>query len=206
MLLQRLKELKIIPVIRSDQDVEAERACDWLLEAGLEALEITLTVPGAAGLIERLAANHPEALLGAGTVLTADDARRCIDAGAAFLVAPCAVPEVAEVAAQQKVPLMPGAGTASEVLARWRESAAVVKVFPAKLLGGPGYLKTLRSVFPEIPLMPTGGVTPETAADYLAAGALCVGMGGELAPKTALAAGNKKLVQSLARQALAAVT
>ncbi len=206
MLLQRLKELKIVPVVRSERTLEAERACDWLLEAGLEALEITLTVPDATDLIARLAAAHPAALLGAGTVLGAEDAWRCIDAGASFLVAPCAVPEVAEVASAREVPFMPGAGSASEVLARWREGAALVKVFPAKLLGGPAYLKTLRSVFPEIPLMPTGGVTPESAPDYLAAGALCVGMGGELMPKAALAAGDKAAVQTLARQALAAVT
>lgn len=204
-MLERLKSLKIVPVIRTDRLEDAERACDWLLEAGLEALEITLSVPGAERLIGQLARSRPDALLGAGTVLDAAAAERCLDAGAAFLVSPCAVPEVATVARRRLVPYMPGAATPSEVLARWREGADAVKVFPAKLLGGPAYLKTLRSVFPEIPLMPTGGVTPETAPDYLAAGAVCVGMGSELAPKGALAAGGRQTVLSLARQALAAV-
>ncbi len=206
MLLDRLSDLKVVPVIRSDNDAYAGLACDWLLEAGLRALEVTLTVPGAEHLIAALAKREPDALIGAGTVLTAEEARRCIDAGAAFLVSPCAAPGVQEVATEAGIPFMPGAATPSEVLARWREGAALVKIFPAKLLGGTAYLKTLKTVFPEIPLMPTGGVNPETAADYLNAGALCVGMGGELMPKAALQSGNKTQVLTLARQALAAVS
>ncbi len=206
MLLNRLADLKVVPVIRSSSDLEASRACDWLLEAGLKALEVTLTVPDAEGLIANLAEREPDALIGAGTVLTAKQATACIDAGATFLVAPCAAPEVQAVANEAGIPFMPGAATPSEVLARWREGAALVKIFPAKLLGGPAFLKTLRSVFPEIPLMPTGGVNPDTASAYLEAGALCVGMGGELMPSAALRAGDKSGVITLARQALAAVT
>ncbi|GAB5470320.1 MAG: bifunctional 4-hydroxy-2-oxoglutarate aldolase/2-dehydro-3-deoxy-phosphogluconate aldolase [Rhodospirillales bacterium] len=205
MLLDRLAALKVVPVIRTDRAEEAERACVWLLEAGLQALEVTLSVPDAVPLIADLRRRHPEALVGAGTVLDADAADRCVEAGAAFLVAPAAAPAVAQVAAARGIPFLPGAATPSEVLARWREGAALVKVFPAKLLGGPAFLKTLRSVFPDIPLMPTGGVTPETASDYLAAGALCVGMGGELAPREALATGDKERVMALAHQALAAL-
>ncbi len=205
MLLDRLRDLKVVPVIRSDSSLEAERACDWLLEAGLQALEVTLTVPEAPALIQRLTARAPDALIGAGTVLDGESARRCLDAGAAFLVAPAAVPQVQAVAREREAAFMPGAATPSEVLERWREGATLVKIFPAKLLGGPAFLKTLKSVFPEIPLMPTGGVNPETAADYLAAGALCVGMGGELMPKAALASGDKQAVLDLACQALAAV-
>lgn len=206
MLLHRLADLKVVPVIRSSSDLEAARACDWLLEAGLKALEVTLTVPGADGLIAELAKREPDALIGAGTVLTAVQARACIDAGAAFLVAPSAVPEVQGLAKEAGVAFMPGAATPSEVLARWREGAALVKIFPAKLLGGAAFLKTLKSVFPEIPLMPTGGVNPDSAADYLAAGALCVGMGGELMPQAALQTGDKQRVIDLARQAIAAVS
>lgn len=205
MLLDRLSDLKVVPVIRTDSDLEAARACDWLLEAGLDALEVTLSVPGGVALIAELAKREPEALIGAGTVLSAEEAKACIDAGASFLVAPSAVPEVQAVASAAGVPFMPGAATPSEVLARWREGAALVKIFPAKLLGGPAFLKTLKSVFPEIPLMPTGGVNPDTAADYLAAGALCVGMGGELMPKDALQTGDKKRVIALAQHALSAV-
>ncbi|MEO1194414.1 MAG: bifunctional 4-hydroxy-2-oxoglutarate aldolase/2-dehydro-3-deoxy-phosphogluconate aldolase [Pseudomonadota bacterium] len=204
-LLDRLASLKLIPVIRTRDQAEARLACDWLLEAGLEALEVTLTVPGAEELIAQLREKHPDALIGAGTVLDASAAERCISAGAAFLVSPAAVPLVAATAKARAVPFMPGASTPSEVLARWREGAALVKVFPAKLLGGPAYLKALKSVFPDIPIMPTGGVTPETAADYLHAGAHCVGMGGELVPRDALAAGDKTRVLTLARQALAAL-
>ncbi len=205
MLLDRLGDLKVVPVIRSDSDLEAARACDWLLEAGLRVLEVTLTVPGAEHLIAELATREPDALIGAGTVLSGEDARRCIDAGAAFLVAPSAVPEVQVLAKAEGIPFMPGAATPGEVLARWQEGAALVKVFPAKLLGGPSFLKALKSVFPKIPLMPTGGVNPETAAAYLAAGALCVGMGGELMPKAALQANDKKTVIALVEQALATV-
>ena len=199
----RLARLRIVPVVRAGSEIEARRACRWLLEAGLEALEITYTTPGATNLIAELRAAAPAALIGAGTLRTGEQVREAAAAGAAFAVSPGAAPEAAAACADLALPYLPGAATPSEVAARWAEGAAVVKVFPAREVGGPAFLKAVRSVYPEIPLMPTGGVSPETAPDYLAAGALCVGMGGELMPAAALAADDAAPVLAAARRALA---
>ena len=198
----RLEVLRVVPVIRANETELARRACHWLLEAGVSALEITFTIPGAAALIAEMRGVAPEAEVGAGTVLSAADARAAAEAGASFAVSPCAAPEAAAACAQMGRPFAPGAMTPSEVAARWGEGAALVKLFPARESGGPAYLKALRSVFPQIPIMPTGGVSPETAPDYLTAGALCVGMGSELMPSAALAANDPQPVRAAARRAL----
>jgi 2-dehydro-3-deoxyphosphogluconate aldolase/(4S)-4-hydroxy-2-oxoglutarate aldolase len=168
----------------------------------MQGLEITFTTPGAAELIAEMRRAAPNALIGAGTVLTSTQAERAAQAGAAFAVAPAAAPEVAAACARLGLPFLPGAATPSEVAARWAEGAAVVKIFPAREAGGPGFLKALKSVFPDIPLLPTGGVSPDTAPDYLAAGALCVGMGGELTPLHALEANDPAPVHAAARRTM----
>lgn len=202
MLLETMTRLKVVPVIRTTSEVHAERACEWLLEAGCEAIEVTMTVPNAAGLISRLRKRTPSALVGAGTVLDGNAATIVIDAGASFVVSPCAAPSAAEVCAARGVPFLPGAATPSEILARWREGAVIVKVFPAHQLGGPAFVKAMKAVFPNIPLMPTGGVKPEAVTSYLSAGACCVGMGSELAPVSALESGDKRAVMRVAEQVL----
>ena len=201
---ERLTELKIVPFIRTPSADLAIRACEWLLEAGLQALELTFTTPDAHRVIETFARTAPDALIGAGTVRTPEQAKAAIDAGASFLVSPGAAPGVGEAAAKAGIPYLPGAATPSEVEARWAAGAAVVKIFPARECGGPGFLKAIRSVYPDIPLMPTGGVSPDTAKAYLDAGALCLGMGGELVPVDALKANDPKPVRDAAARALAA--
>ena len=198
----RLAALRLVPVIRARETEHARRACHWLLEAGVSALEITFTIPGAPSLIAEMRKVAPEAEVGAGTVLSAEDARAAAEAGASFAVSPSAAPDAARECARLGLPFAPGALTPSEVAARWAEGAALVKLFPAREAGGPSYVKALKSVFPAIPIMPTGGVSPETAQDYLAAGALCVGMGGELMPSAALAANDPQPVRAAARRAL----
>ena len=201
---ERLTALKIVPVIRTPSADLAIRACEWLLEAGLQALELTFTTPDAHRVIETFARTAPDALIGAGTVRTPEQAKAAIDAGASFLVSPGAAPGVGEAAAKAGIPYLPGAATPSEVEARWAAGAAVVKIFPARECGGPDFLKAIRSVYPDIPLMPTGGVSPDTAKAYLDAGALCLGMGGELVPVDALKANDPKPVRDAAARALAA--
>ncbi|WP_339857572.1 bifunctional 4-hydroxy-2-oxoglutarate aldolase/2-dehydro-3-deoxy-phosphogluconate aldolase [uncultured Nisaea sp.] len=201
---ERLAALKIVPVIRTPSADLAIRACEWLLEAGLQALELTFTTPDAHRVIETFARTAPDALIGAGTVRTPEQAKAAIDAGASFLVSPGAAPGVGEAAAKAGIPYLPGAATPSEVEARWAAGAAVVKIFPARECGGPDFLKAIRSVYPDIPLMPTGGVSPDTAKAYLDAGALCLGMGGELVPVDALKANDPKPVRDAAARALAA--
>lgn len=184
---------RAIPVIRFDKAADARTAVDWLQEGGLEIFEITATVPGYAELIAELAA-RPDLLIGAGTILDADAASAVMQAGARFLVSPCFVAEVMEAGLRAGLPVFPGAATPTEVLQAHRAGAAAVKIFPAKQLGGPGYLAALRSVFPQIALMPTGGVTIEDAADYFRAGAIAVGMGGQLVTEADIRAGRREEV------------
>ena len=200
----RLAALKVVPVIRTPDTDLAIRACEWLLNAGMQALELTFTTPDVNRVIQAFARTAPDALIGAGTVRTPEQAKAAIDSGAAFLVSPAAAPGVGEAAAQAGVPYLSGAATPSEVEARWAAGAAVVKIFPARECGGPGFLKAIKSVYPEIPLMPTGGVSPDTAKAYLDAGALCLGMGGELVPVDALKANDPGPIREAAARILEA--
>ena len=157
----RLRASKIVPVIRHDDCEIARQSCDLLVEQGLTALEVTTTIPGFAKLIKELRQEFPGIEIGAGTVLTQQQASLAIDAGAHFLVSPCWSDPVSKASEEAEIPYLPGAMTPDEVFHHADAGAAIVKVFPAGLFGGPSYLKALASVFPEIPLMPTGGVTPQ---------------------------------------------
>lgn len=201
-LMNALGQARIVPVIRHRDPHIAEAACHILAEEGARVLEITLTVPDAAGLLQRLGAAHPDVVLGAGTVLDAAAAENALAAGARFIVSPCWCAPVAAACEAAQRPYLPGAMTPGEVWHHAQAGAHVVKVFPADAAGGPGFLKALHAVFPGIPLMPTGGVTPDTAADYLAAGALCVGMGGHVLPAAALGRGDTATARDLVRAAL----
>ena len=201
-LTRALKDARIVPVIRHPDTTIAETACRLLAQEGARVLEITMTVPDASGLLQRLGAAHPEVILGAGTVLDAAQAQAAIASGAQFVVSPCWCDTVAAACRAARIPYLPGAMTPGEVLHHAQAGAHVVKVFPADAAGGPGFLRALRAVFPDIALMPTGGITPGNAADYLAAGALCVGMGGNLLPAAALEAGDEATARDLIRAAL----
>ena len=185
---QRLARAVVVPVVRMRDEAHAETAVKVLADSGIDAFEMTMTTPGALGLIERLRAKGG-ALIGAGTVTTPEEAAACIAAGAEFVVSPVVLPDVARACAERAVPCYLGAATPTEVLAAHRAGAAAVKVFPAAQLGGPAYLRAVRSVFPGIALMPTGGIGVENIAAYMAAGALCVGMGGKLVDEDAIAEG-----------------
>ena len=205
-LVQALKEARIVPVIRHADPAIAMAACELLAEAGIKALEITTTVPGAAEMIADLKRRFPQIATGAGTVFSTAQAKDVLDAGADFVVSPCWSDEAAAAVLAADVPYLPGATTPGEVLHHANHGAAVVKIFPADAAGGPGFLKALKSVFPELALMPTGGVTPQTAQSYLDAGAVCVGMGGNLLPAKALEAGDADLAREQIHAALAAVS
>ncbi|KNX41201.1 KHG/KDPG aldolase [Roseovarius tolerans] len=201
-LTRALRTARIVPVIRHPATTIAETACHLLAQEGARVLEITMTVPDANGLLQRLGATHPDVILGAGTVLDAAQAQAAIASGAQFVVSPCWCDTVAAACRAAQIPYLPGAMTPGEVLHHAQAGARVVKVFPADAAGGPGFLRALRAVFPDIALMPTGGITPGNAADYLAAGALCVGMGGNLLPAAALEAGDEATARDLIRAAL----
>jgi len=202
-LLETLTAARVVPVIRH-RDLDIARAGSRLLaEAGFPVLEITMTVPRAERLIADLAAELPDAVIGAGTVLTTAAATAAIDAGARFVVSPCWSDAAHEAASARGVPYLPGAATPTEIFDHWRRGAALVKVFPAREAGGPGFLKAMKSVFPDIPLMPTGGIRPVDVEAYIAAGALCVGLGGELFPASALQSGDEQAARAAIDEARA---
>jgi len=203
----RLREVGIIPIIRASSADAAVAVVEALLQAGLPVAEITMTVPNAIDAIGAVAKRFPgKVLVGAGTVTDAETARRAVDAGAEFIVTPCLVPEVREVieaAHRADVAVLPGALTPTEVFEAFRLGGDMVKVFPAQSVGGAAYLRALRGPFPDIPLVPTGGVTLENLAELFQAGAAAVGVGTELISKDALDRRDYAAIGALAKRFLA---
>jgi 2-dehydro-3-deoxyphosphogluconate aldolase/(4S)-4-hydroxy-2-oxoglutarate aldolase len=202
-LLPRLVEARVVPVIRTRSTEAARTAVAWLREAGFTTFEITLTVPRATELIRELAAD-PALLVGAGTVRTATEAYACGEAGAKFIVCPWNEPEIVPAGRRFGALVMLGALTPDEVVEALEGFADVVKIFPASSMGGPGHIRALKSVFPDVAFCPTGGVEPGNVRAYLDAGAAFVGIGGKLADEGLIAAGAKEDVIAAARAALAA--
>ena len=183
-----LQRNPIIAIIRADQSVGLADACAALYAGGLEAVEVTLNTPDALTIIQQVRGSITnDCLIGAGTVRSADDARRAIDAGAQFLVAPTFDRPTVEAAVAASIPICPGAYTPTEVAVASDAGATMVKVFPADNLG-PAYIKALLAPMPELRLVPTGGVRLTNLADYIAAGAVAVGVGGSLVSPTLVAA------------------
>ena len=192
-------------MIRAPSADAAVAVVEALIQAGLTVAEITMTVPNAIdaiGSVTKRFAN--KVLVGAGTVTDAETARRAVDAGAGFIVTPCLVREVIDAARRADVAVLPGALTPSEVLEAFRLGGDMVKVFPAQSVGGAAYLRALRGPFPDIPLVPTGGVTLENVREMFDAGAAAVGVGSELISKDALARRDYAAIGALAAQFLAA--
>jgi 2-dehydro-3-deoxyphosphogluconate aldolase/(4S)-4-hydroxy-2-oxoglutarate aldolase len=199
----RLVAQRVVPVLRLASGPDTERAVDCLAEAGFRVVEITLTVPGAVPLIDRLVRRLGAAsVVGAGTVLDPEAARACIDAGAQFLVSPCVVPGMARLAHEAGRAALIGGFTPGEILAAHREGADIVKVFPAST-GGPEHVRAIHAVFPELALCPTGGIGLQNLEAYFAAGASLVGVGNNILDQQALAAGDRARVIAHARRFLA---
>jgi 2-dehydro-3-deoxyphosphogluconate aldolase / (4S)-4-hydroxy-2-oxoglutarate aldolase len=170
----------VVAIARAPSTRHMADAVETLVAAGIRCIELTLTTPGALACIASLVASlGAEACIGAGTVLSADEANACIDAGARFLVAPSAVPDVVTAAAAVGIPCLPGALTPSEIVGAWNGGAAAVKLFPASL-GGPEYLRAVRAPLPDVAIVPTGGVAISDVAGFISAGATAVGLGGPL--------------------------
>ena len=202
----RLREVGIIPIIRAPSADTVVPVAEALLHAGLPVVEITLTVPNAIDAIGAVAKRFAgKMLVGAGTVTDAETARRAVDAGAEFIVTPCLVPEVIEAAHRADVAVLPGALTPTEVFEAFRLGGDMVKVFPAQAVGGAAYVRALRGPFPDIPLVPTGGVTLETIAELFQAGAAAVGVGTELVSKEALDRRDYAAIEALAKRFVEAV-
>ena len=180
---QLVRESRIISIGRNVPAADVPRVAEALVAGGVHVIELTLNEPEAAALasIEALArvADDLDALVGAGTVLSVEAARRAVDAGARFIVSPHTDPALVAWCARRGVPCFPGALSPTEIHSAWSAGASAVKLFPAATVGT-GYLTQIAGPFPDIPFVPTGGVSAETAADWIAAGAVAVGMGGWL--------------------------
>jgi 2-dehydro-3-deoxyphosphogluconate aldolase/(4S)-4-hydroxy-2-oxoglutarate aldolase len=201
--LKRIRDTGLIPVVRAESADQAMRAVAALKAGGLDILEVTMTVPGAIEVIQTLAAEYgDETLIGAGTVLDPETAQTCIKAGAKFIVSPALNEETIKFCRRQEVAIFPGALTPTEVVRAWKLGADAVKVFPAGAVGGAGYLKALKAPLPQIELIPTGGVSLKTAADFIKAGAMALGVGADLVDPKALREGNSALLTERAREFL----
>jgi len=200
----QLAQSGVVAILRGSSDRELAAVSRTLGDAGVTCLELTLTTPGAVGALARVRAElGDDVALGMGSVIDAEQAMACLDAGAEFLVSPGVCAEVAVYAAERAVACYPGAWTPTELLEAWRLGAPAVKLFPAAS-GGPRHLKDVRAPLPHIPLVPTGGVGLDQIADYVAAGAVAVGLGGPLIGD-ALDGGSLSALGERARVALEAV-
>jgi len=197
---QTIERVGLIPVLRARNAAQAHAIVKAMIAGGVNVVEVTMTVPGAVGILKELKREYgSDLLLGSGTVTTADEAEATIEAGAEFVVSPSLHPEViAKTRALGKVSI-PGALTPSEVITAWRAGADYVKVFPCSAVGGAGYLKALLAPFPHLKLIPTGGVTLQTAESFLRAGARALGVGSDLVNLAAVDAGTPQTITETAR-------
>lgn len=199
--LKRIKEIGLLPVLRASSAEEALALAEAIAEGGISAIEVTMTVPGAVEVIQTLVRQTGDRILiGAGTVLDPETARACMLAGAAFIVSPSLNLRTIEICHRYSVPVIPGALTPTEVVTAWEAGADVVKVFPCSAMGGAKYLKALKAPFPQIELIPTGGVSLATAAEFLAAGAFALGVGADLVDPQAIVAGTPEVITQNARK------
>jgi 2-dehydro-3-deoxyphosphogluconate aldolase/(4S)-4-hydroxy-2-oxoglutarate aldolase len=189
-------ETGVIPVIRASNAEQALRAAGAVYRGGISVLEVTMTVPGAIRVMEKVADQlGDKVVLGAGTVLDGETARAALLAGAEFIVSPALKPQVIKVAHRYSKPAIPGALTPTEVLDAWEAGADFVKIFPAGNVGGPKYIKSLKAPYPHILMIPTGGVNLENAVDFLLAGASALGVGADLVDQKALETGRLEVIE-----------
>ena len=200
----RLLAARLVGIVRLDDLDQTVAAADRALSAGLEVVEVTFTLPTAGIAIDRLRRDHPDALIGAGTVRRLNQLEEAAMAGAQFLVAPGLNPQLLEAAAACALPLLPGVFTATEVDLALGLGAQLLKLFPAEP-SGPGYLASLLQPFPEARLIPTGGITAANAGAYLRAGAAAVAMGSSLFPARRIASEGPDVVMPLVEEALSAL-
>ena len=197
---QILERVGLIPVLRARNAAQAHAVVKAMIEGGVTVVEVTMTVPGALEVLKELKHKYgTNLLLGSGTVTTAAEAEATIHAGAEFVVSPSLHPEVIAVTKAMGKISIPGALTPTEVITAWRGGADYVKVFPCSAMGGASYLKSLLAPFPYLKLIPTGGVTLETAASFFHAGARALGVGSDLVNLAAIDAGKSETITDAAR-------
>lgn len=196
-----IKDIGVVPVVRTSSAESAVKGIQAIYRGGIRAAEVTMTVPGAVRALEKLADEFGDKMvLGAGTVLDPETCRTCMLAGAQFFVTPALNIKTIEMARRYSKIIMPGALTPTEVLAAWEAGASMVKVFPASAVGGPKYIKALKAPFPQIELIPTGGVNLETTPEFLRAGASAVAVGNELIDEKTIQLGHYEIFEERARR------
>ena len=204
--IRRIEEVGIVPVVRAATVDEATRAVEAICAGGIPVVEITMTVPNAVSVIREVAKQYgTRVLIGAGTVITAEQAESCLRAGAEFLVSPGLSAQVLSVARAAEKLAIPGALTPTELMSAHDHGARLVKIFPCGNVGGPKYLKSLKAPFPKADLIPTGGVNAANAAEFIAAGAFALGVGADLIDAAALREGNLAKISAVAQELVQAV-
>jgi 2-dehydro-3-deoxyphosphogluconate aldolase/(4S)-4-hydroxy-2-oxoglutarate aldolase len=198
----RLREAPVVPLVQSDDPEVAILTTKALVAGGLTVIEVVMRTDGALVCLEEIANSVPEAIVGAGTVLSSEQAEAAIAAGAQFIVSPGLYPPVVEVARVAGRMMLPGVSTATEAQQAWNLGLRTLKFFPASLVGGPAMLKALSSVFRDVKFMPTGGVSVSNLPDYLAVPAVLACGGSWLTPAKDIAAGNYDSITGLAREAV----
>jgi 2-dehydro-3-deoxyphosphogluconate aldolase / (4S)-4-hydroxy-2-oxoglutarate aldolase len=200
-IVEQIESLGLVPVVRASSADEAMQVIEAIKAGGVNVLEITMTVPGAIKVIEKVADKYgSDVLVGAGTVLDPETARACLLAGAQFIVSPALNLDTIALCHRYSAPICPGVLTPTEVITAWSAGVDFVKVFPCGSVGGASYVKNLKGPFPQVKIIPTGGVSIKTAADFIKAGASALGVGTDLVNTKAIKEGNPEVVTEAARQ------
>ncbi len=196
----RILGVGIIPAVRVYSESEALFAAEAVCSSGIPIVELTMTIPGAIGVIAQLTRYRTDIIVGAGTISDVETACRCLDAGASFLTTPGLDLEIVDFALKRNVAVLPGALTPGEIMAAWKAGCEFVKVFPCAQLGGPDYIRALKAPFPQIPLVASGGVNQKNAGDYIRAGAAALGIGQHLIHQNAIKKRQREWIHELARR------
>ncbi len=201
-ILARIQRTGIIPVLRALSKEQALAIVEALEAGGIDVIEVTMTVPGAIEIIRKLRTIRTDLLIGAGTVLDPETAQNCIQEGAQFIVTPVTNVATIEICQKHSMAVFPGALTPTEVFTAWQAGGDAIKVFPASAMGGAPYLRSLKAPLPQVELIPTGGISAATAADFLRAGAFALGVGADLCDSSAIAEGKPERITQTAREYL----
>jgi 2-dehydro-3-deoxyphosphogluconate aldolase/(4S)-4-hydroxy-2-oxoglutarate aldolase len=198
----KIREIGIVPAVRTSSTEDALFAAEVVARGGIPIVEITMTVPGAIEVISHLVKNLPDVIVGAGTVLDIETARLCVESGVRFLTCPGLDLGIVEFAQKQNLTMMAGALTPTEIVTAWKSGSDFVKVFPCAQVGGDSYIRALKGPFPKIPLIAAGGVNQQTAANFILAGAVAIGIGRELIPTEAVQKRQEGRIRELAHRFL----
>lgn len=195
-----IERVGLIPVLRAKSTKQGRAVVEAMIAGGVTVVEVTMTVPGAIDLLKELKREYGDKLLlGSGTVTTAEQAQATIDAGAEFVVSPSMHPEVISTTKRNNKISCPGALTPTEAITAWNAGADYVKIFPCSAVGGASYLKALLAPFPHLKVIPTGGVTLQTAASFIQAGARALGVGSDLVNLAAVDSGHAETITETAK-------